>query len=181
MFITLDVRVYRGAVRGMSDHYLAEGKVRAAERWRPIRGVTVGQMHIKVRELRKKQNVLEYQKIRSGWESVEGMERQWVEEKWGDLKLRALEGEAEVCGYCKIEIGMRKGSEWWNGSVNKVVEGKKKLFEEWVQRQNGRLWERYGVKRRDCEWVVNVAKREVRWRLERKLTEAFVMCDLTIA
>ena len=47
----LDVQVYRGAVRGMSAHYLVEGKARVAGRWRPIRGVAVGWMRIKVREL----------------------------------------------------------------------------------------------------------------------------------
>ena len=29
---------------------------------------------------------------------------------------------------------MRKGSEWWNDNVKKVVEEKKKLFEEWLRR-----------------------------------------------
>ena len=45
-------------------------------------------------------------------------------EKWGDLKKRASEGEAEVRGYCKAGIGMRMGSERWNDCVNKVVEEK---------------------------------------------------------
>ena len=54
------------------------------------------------------------------------------------------------------------GSEWWNDSMKKVVEEKKKLFEEWLQRQNGRLWERYREKRKGCKLVANVAKREAR-------------------
>ena len=162
--------MYRWAARGISDHYLVEGKVRVAERWRPMRGVAMEQMHIKVRELRKKEKMLEYEeKIRSGGEKVEG-----VEEELGDLKRMALEGGAEVCGYCKIGIGMRKGSEWQNDSMKKVVEEKKKLFEEWLQRQNGRLWERCKEKRKECWWVVNVAEREARWRWGRKLIEAFV-------
>ena len=111
----------------MSDHYLIEGKVRVAERRRLIRGVAVGRMHIKVRELRKKEKVLR----------VSGEDKIWVGKSRGDgkagsggrvgvLKRRALEGGAEVCGYCKIGIGMRKGSEWWNDSMKKVVEEKKK-------------------------------------------------------
>ena len=60
----------------MSDHYLVESKVKVAERWRPIRGVAVGRMCIKVRELMKKEKMLEYQeKIRSEWERAEGTER----------------------------------------------------------------------------------------------------------
>ena len=51
----LDVHVYRGALRGTSDHYLVEGKVRVAERWGTIRGVGVGWMRIRERGLRKKE------------------------------------------------------------------------------------------------------------------------------
>ena len=79
-------------MRGMSDHYSVDGKVRVAERWKLMRGVAVGQMYIKVRELRKKEKILQYEeRISSGWERVEGMERQGMEEEWGDLKRRALE------------------------------------------------------------------------------------------
>ena len=81
------------------------------------------------------------------------------EEEWGDLNKRALEGGAEVCGYCKIGIDMTKDSEWWNDRMMVVVvEEKKKLFETWLQRQNGRLWEKYREKRKECKKVVNVAK-----------------------
>ena len=81
-----------------------------------------------------------------------------------DLKRRALEGGVKVCGYCKVGMGMRKGSEWWNDSMKKLVEEKKKLFEEWLQKQSGRLWERYREKRKESKWVVNVTKGEARWR-----------------
>ena len=85
----------------------------------------------------------------------------------GDLKRRALKGRAEVCGYCKTGIDIKKGSERWNDSMKMVEEEKKKLFEEWLQRQNGRLWERYKEKWKECKEVVNVAKREARWRWGR--------------
>ena len=39
----LDVHVYRGAAVGMSDHYLVEGRVRVAERWRPGEGEGLGE------------------------------------------------------------------------------------------------------------------------------------------
>ena len=56
---SLDVNLYRGAVRGMSDHYLVEGRFRMAEMWSLIQGAVVGWMHIKVRKLRKAERVLE--------------------------------------------------------------------------------------------------------------------------
>ena len=37
----LVVHVCKGAARGMSDHYLVEGRVSVAERWRPMRSVVV--------------------------------------------------------------------------------------------------------------------------------------------
>ena len=40
-----------------------------------------------------------------------GWGRQGVEEDCEDLKRRTLEGGAEVCGFCKVGIGMRKDSE----------------------------------------------------------------------
>ena len=91
-----------------------------------MRGVTVRWKQINVKELRKKEKMLEYrEKIKSAWEKLEGRERWRIQEEWGYLKRRALEGGAEVCGYCKIGIGMRKGSELWNDSVKKVMEEKK--------------------------------------------------------
>ena len=68
----LAVHVYRGAARGLDDYYMAKGRVRVAERKKLIRGAVVGKMCIKVRVLRKKEKVLEYQKIRSGSERVGG-------------------------------------------------------------------------------------------------------------
>ena len=50
----LDVHVHRGSMRGTSDHYLVEGRVRVTERWILIRGAAEQWIHIKVREVRKK-------------------------------------------------------------------------------------------------------------------------------
>ena len=65
----LDVHVHRGAVRGISDHYLVKGKMRVAERRRPMRGVAVRQTRIEedregkwvLRLCAFTQKVLEYQ------------------------------------------------------------------------------------------------------------------------
>ena len=51
------------------------------------------------------------------------MERQGVEGSMGGH----LEGGAEVCGYCKVGIGLRKGSERWNDSTKEVVEEEEKI------------------------------------------------------
>ena len=91
----LDAPVYRGAVRGMSNHYLVEDKVRVAERWRLIRGVAVVRIRIKVRKLRRTEKVFGYQeKIRSGWEQVEGMKGGGVEEESGAPKEEGIRGRS---------------------------------------------------------------------------------------
>ena len=56
--------------------------------------------------------------------------------------------------------------------MKKVVKEKKTLFEEWLPRQNGMLWERYREKRKGCKQVVTVPKR---WRWGRKLTKNMFM------
>ena len=48
-------------------------------------------------------------------------------ERVEDLNRRELEVGAEVRGYYKIGIGMKKGSERWNDSVKKVVKKKKNI------------------------------------------------------
>ena len=60
--------------------------------------------------------------------------------------------------------GKRKGSEWWNESVKKVVEEKKKAYEEWMQTRIRRLWEAYREKRKECKRVVRRAKRDAKLR-----------------
>ena len=123
----LDVHVHCWAVLGMNDRYFVEGRVRVAERLRPVRGEGVGQMHIKMKELWKKEKMVEYQKMRSGWKGVEGI-RGWRWRRSVGTKGRgggeggAVEGGPEVCRYCKVGVGMRKDSEWWNDSTKKVVE-----------------------------------------------------------
>ena len=43
----------------------------------------------------------------------------------------------------------------------KVVEEKKKLFEEWLKRQDGRLWERYSECERGCKFSKGRGKMEM--------------------
>ena len=69
----LDVHVYKGTMRGMNDHYLVEGRVRVAERWRPVRRAAVKQMHVKVRDLRKKEKV-----------RISGDDKIWIGKSRGD-------------------------------------------------------------------------------------------------
>ena len=131
-------------------------------------------MCIKVRELRKSEKRLEYQeKIRLRWERVRGMERQGVEEEWGNMKRGVLVDGAEVCGYRRVGVGKRKGSEWWNDRVKRVVEEKKRLFEEWLQGRDRGVWERYREKRKECSREVKWAKRQASRRAGSRLTEVF--------
>ena len=170
----LDVHVYRGAAVGVSDHYLVEGRLRVAERWRPGGGRGVGRMCIRVRELRKEEKKLEYQeKISLRWERLGGMERRGMEEEWNDLQSGVLEVGAEVCGYRRVGAGRRKGCEWWNERVKEVVEEKKRLFEEWLQGRDRGVWERYREKKKECLREVKWAKRQARRREGSRMTEVF--------
>ena len=170
----LDVHVYRGAAEGMSDHYLVEGRVRVAEKWRPGGGRGTRSVCVKVRELRKNEKRLEYQhKISSRWERIRGMEWRGIEEEWGDMKNGMLKDGAEVCGYRRVGGGKRKGSEWWNDRVKRAVEEKKRSFEEWLQGRDRRVWERCREKKKECMREVKWAKRQAKWREGGRLTEVF--------
>ena len=170
----LNVHVYRGAAGGMSDHYLVEGRVRVAERWKPERRMTAVCKRIKGKELNVKEKEEEYQRrICNEWERVKGLRMREVEEEWRDLKEGMMRNGAVVCGYHRVGGGRRKGSEWWNDRVRKVVDEKRKLFEIWMQRQDRESWERNREKRNECRRVVRAAKREAEWRKGSKLSELY--------
>ena len=170
----LDVHVYRGAADGVSDHFLVEGRLKVIGKWRRDRGRTEGRKVVRVSELRKREKVVEFKEyIRNRWERVTVLGRRGCEEEWEDLKTGMLEGGEEVCGSRKVGCGKRKGSEWWNENVKRVVEEKKRAYEQWLQRRNRRMWELYREKRQECKRVVRRAKRDAQRRWGKKLQETF--------
>ena len=59
---------------------------------------------------------------------------------------------------------MRKGSEWWNEQVKKVVGEKRKAFEEWSRCKTAVAYARYREKRVEVKRAVRDAKRGADWR-----------------
>ena len=48
----------------------------------------------------------------------------------------------EVCGMKRVRgRGIKRGSEWWNEGVKKVLEEKRQLFERWLLSKRSEEWE----------------------------------------
>ena len=75
--------------------------------------------------------------IKEKWREVLRSEVEDVEEEWNKLKIALVGVARSVCGVKKIGNGRRKGSEWWNDDLEKMVKRKKDaLTGTWVQRKH---------------------------------------------
>ena len=68
----------------------------------------------------------------------------------------------------------KKGDEWWNEEVGRVVAEKRRAFEEWLQRRDRVTYDRYRAQRVAVKQAVQAAKRmaaltELENRKRRKL------------
>ena len=65
--------------------------------------------------------------------------------------------------------GIKKGSEWWNEGVKKMLTEKRQLFERWLQSKMGEDWEVYTMKRMEAKKSVKQAKQlaNERWQERR--------------
>lgn len=71
----LDVTVLRGEGRGMSDHFLVEGKLKVGMKWSKVRQRGEERKVLKVRELGKEKKAVEFQEMLSkDWSEVKGQE-----------------------------------------------------------------------------------------------------------
>ena len=94
------------------------------------------------------------------------MEKEW--EKFRDI---VMECTNEVCG---MRHGLRrKGSEWWNEEVSGAVAEKRRAFEEWLQRSDRLINDRYRAKRVVVKRAVKVAKWMADWRWGERLGNDF--------
>ena len=66
---------------------------------------------------------------------------------------------------------IKKGSEWWNEGVKKMLTEKRQLFERWLQSKMGEDWEVYTEKRREAKRSVKQAKRLVNERWGERLAK----------
>ena len=97
-----------------------------------------------------------------------------MEEEWESFKEAVNESATEVCGKRSVrEQGIRKGSEWWNDRVKKVLREKRQMYERWLQSGRNVEWERYKEKRREAKRVVKQEKRRADERWGEGLTSNF--------
>ena len=147
----IDVNVLRGVHGGISDHFLVEGRLKVMYRWNKRREGGGERELIKLSELGKSEKVLEYQaKVNEKWEGVRVNEWRGVEEEWVSFREAVNKSAVEVCGMKRVKgRGIKRGSEWWNEEVKKVLEEKRQGFERWLQSKRGEEWELYKEKRRE--------------------------------
>ena len=173
----LDVNVLRGVHGGMSDHFLVEGKLKVKYKWEKRREGEGerGREMIKLSEFAKGEKVLEYQaKVEEKWEGVRESEWRGVEEEWVSFKETVYKSAVEVCGMRRVGgRGIRKGSEWWNESVKKVLKEKRQVFERWLQSKRSEDWDLYKEKRSEAKRAVKEAKRLANERWGERLAGNF--------
>ena len=78
-----------------------------------------------------------------------------------------MECTNDVCSTRHVGGQRRKGSEWWNEAVGRAVAGKRRAFEEWLQRRDRLTYDRYRAQRVVVKRAVKVAKRMADWQSER--------------
>ena len=165
-----DVNVFRGAARGMSDHYLAEARVRMGGGFRRGRGEVVNQRVVKVSEFEKVEVREAFERlIVSEWERLKDSRLLSVEEEWELFKSSVLRCAAVVCGYKNVGR-KKKGSAWWDEEVKGLVKENRRLFEAFLTNRNDRNEEAY--KRKNCQ--VNVVVREKKNALDER--DGMKMC-----
>lgn len=127
----------------MSDHFLVEARVEVAKDWRKRKVGGCKRDVVKVEELEKKEKERKYQeKVRLEYGKVRGRDEGNVEEEWNAFRDGVLRSASEVCGRRRVGGYVRKGSEWWNEEVRKVVEEKRRAFEKWLGCKTVRAYER---------------------------------------
>ncbi|WP_435326731.1 hypothetical protein, partial [Klebsiella pneumoniae] len=85
--------------------------------------------------------------------------------EWSLCRESLVGCSTDVCGKRIVGRGIRKGSEWWNEAVKKVVDEKKRAYEEWLQCNTLEKYEIYKQKRMEVKRKVKEAKKaaDVRW------------------
>ena len=71
----------------------------------------------------------------------------------------------DVCGVIRVGGQRRKGCEWWNEEVGSPVAEKRRAFEDWLQRRDMVMYDRYRALTVVVKRAVQVEKRlaDRRW------------------
>lgn len=168
-----DVNVFRGAARGVSDHYLVVCKMKLRGKVYMRRVNAPEKMVTRVSELAKDECKRRYgERISYEWARVKDLESQGVDEEWMRLRDVVCNVGREVCGTRKVGGKKRKGCEWWNDEVKRLIGEKGKLFNRWLKDKNGVVREEYKRKNREVKAKV----RELKERADERWSERVSAC-----
>ena len=118
---------------------------------------------LKASELNNKVKERAYQEsLRGKYEVWKFGEVESVEKEWEKFRDIVMECTNDVCGMRRVGGQRRKGSEWRNEEVGRTMEEKRRAFEEWLQRRDRVIYDRYRAQRVVVKRAVQVAKKE--WR-----------------
>ena len=169
----LDVNVLRGVASGMSDHFLVEGRVKVNGRFVRRERRDVKEV-VKVDELEKDENRERYEeKMKSRWERKRNEECGGIEEEWECLRDSMKVCAEEVCGRKKMGGTRRKGCEWWNERIERIVKEKKERYERYLQDRGREAYEEYKRKRAEVKRLIKEAKKEADERWGSRLMRDF--------
>ena len=65
-----------------------------------------------------------------------------MEKEWEKFRDMVMECTNDVCNMRRVSGRRRNGSEWWNEEVGRAVAGKRRAFEEWLQRRDRVTYDR---------------------------------------
>ena len=146
----LDVKVWRGEWGGgLSDHFLVEARLKLLGGWRSTGRMEGVRNVFKVSELN---HSGKYEVWRGG--EVESVEKEW--EKFRDM---VMECTNDVCGMRRVGGQRRKRCEWWNEKEGRAVAEKRRTFEEWLQRRDRVIYDRYRAQRVAVKLAIQAAKK----------------------
>ena len=170
-----DVNVLRAAGDVQSDHHLVVCKMKVKKEWVPTRTTGDVRQVVKVEKLKDLGCKEEFENgIRAEWMVHKERELGDVEEEWEAFRNAVVSCASRVCGMKRLsKRGIRKGSEWWNDEVARLVRDKKVMYKRWLQNRCRVTYERYKLLRNEVKRAVRRAKKEADCRWGEKLVEDF--------
>ena len=117
---------------------------------------------LKVSELNHSVKKMAYQEsLHEKYDLGRGGEVERVEKEWEKFREMVMECTSDVCDMRRVGGQQRKGSEWWNEEVGRVVAKKRRAFGEWIKRRDRVTFDRYCAQRVAVKQAVQAAKEMV--------------------
>ena len=155
------------------DHHLVVCKVKRGRAPPPPRGVV--REVVRVERLRNEGCKEEFENgLKEEWLVHREREVGNVDKEWMVFKNAVNRCAERACGMKRLsKRGIRKGSEWWNEEVERLVRRKRDVYKMWLQNKCRESYERYKFERNEVKRAVRRAKKEADMRWGEKLVENF--------